>query len=130
MNDIISQLGVGGGFAIVILLVVFGFLKTRKQGDLTIDCPNNIEHLATTLLALEEKVEHIEIIDGDLHRWHRPNDDGQQNWKWSSAMEKDFREMIKGIARISHLTERLVSQAEDQTDSLKTMTGALKKAIE
>ena len=100
MDNVFTQLGVGGGFAVIILILVFKFLKAREPTEIKIECPNNIDHLSATMLSLEEKVERIELTNSELHRWHRPNDDGQQNWKWSSLMDAKFQKMVEGIDRL------------------------------
>lgn len=58
-----TQLGVGGIFVILVLRMVFEFVKNRKNG-------NGAPHWATAM-ALQVR---------DLHEWHAP-EGGEQTWK-------------------------------------------------
>lgn len=131
MYEVLAQLGVGGGFAVLILIVVFGFLKVRKHpGEVALECPNKIEHLSGTLLSIENKTAEIGATVLELYKWHCPNSDGIQNWKFGKVLEEKFQRMLDSLDELKILNRRLASQAEDQTSSLKTMTAALQKAID
>ncbi len=131
MENSWTQLGAAGLLIFLVIREMFNFLRDRKAKTepLRIECPNNIEHLASTLLALEDRSARLGDQMEELHRWHRPNDDGRQNWKWPPELDLKFAKMVEGIDQLTRITERLADQAEDQTDSLKTVTAALARAI-
>jgi len=134
MENAVLQLGVGGIFVLLVLREISGILRGRRTGartaDIDIKCPNKINHVASTLLAIDNRSARIEDQMEELHRWHRPNDDGKQNWKWSSSIEEKFQKLLDSSERISVLIEKLTVQNGGQEDSLKAMTRALIRAID
>lgn len=131
MDNTLLQLGGGGTLAILMIREVRRILLDRKEKVIPVvtECPNNFEDVATALRTIGKRNAKIGDQMEDIHRWHRPNDDGHQNWKFSAAMEGKFERVLDTLEELKTLNLRMVEQNGDQTDSLKTMTAALAKAI-
>lgn len=73
-----AQLGVGGIFAILILRLVFDFVKDRKgNGFITPGWAKD---------AMTRQAKMVVMLD-DLHQWHKPDDHGEQTWKNSRMLK-------------------------------------------
>ncbi len=64
MNDTWTQLGVGGIFCLLILRMVFDFVKERRGNGGSV----------------------FSMVK-DLHQWHAPDDHGEQTWKNSRMLK-------------------------------------------
>ena len=64
MNDPWTNLGVGGIFCLLILRMVFDFVKDKRGNG-------------SGLFSMVK----------DLHRWHAPDDQGEQTWKNSRMLK-------------------------------------------
>ena len=103
MNDTWTQLGVGGIFCLLILRMVFDFVKDRRGNG-------------GSLFSMLK----------DLHRWHAPDDAGEQTWKNSRMLKlmESYQELQRehhALMREHHtLMKRLLPTLEKLTAGVRT----------
>ena len=98
MNDTWTQLGVGGIFCILILRMVFEFVKDKRGNGGSV----------------------FSMVK-DLHQWHAPDDAGEQTWKNSRMLKlmESYQELQRehhALMREHHtLMKRLLPTLEKLT---------------
>ncbi len=100
--DLLTQLGVGGALAIMIIREVLRYLAARNGGP---------EATIRTQVA-------------ELHRWHAKEDaDGVKVWYVRPSVAAAIDSLAKSQAQLAHALER-------QADTLEHMDTALARALE
>ncbi len=93
-GDDILQLTAGGIFVVLILRQVFDFIQSRKE-------PESMDGISVAerrefISAIIRKLVRIEDQVHELHVWHAPNADGEQNWK-NTRMISVLEDLTKTI---------------------------------
>lgn len=116
MDSALTQLGVGGIFAILVLKQVFEFIDKRKQnGNGSKSAPCQLREPGRVEGQLDE-----------LHRWHRPDSSGRQSWK-----NGDLIEAVHEMQRtLSVQTEALRLNTEATRESLRDIRRDVKSIIQ
>lgn len=96
MDDVLTQLATGGIFAVLVIREVLTFLKGRS--------PDKSHACAEKLL---QDVEAIHRQTHELHRWHAPNESGQQTWKNT--------EMIDAVRELTEVVHELKDVVANNT---------------
>ena len=113
----IEQLGIGGIFALMILHVVFNFLKDRKSGLSEIQW-GKFELRQKAILKLCEQTAKE---SADLWAWHHQKDeDGVFVWWVRKSLER-------AIEKLADNTETMSRNTETQTLILKSVAHQLEK---
>ncbi len=96
MNDVsmLTQLGVGGIFAVLVIRQVLDFVDKHKSRN-----GNSVA-----------KMERLIQQTSDLHRWHSPDDSGEQSWKNTR--------MIKALENNNRVLESLIPVMERVADKI------------
>lgn len=91
-SSLVTQLGVGGIFVILVLRLVFDFINKQKN--------NGTNKMVSQV--------------SQLHKWHEPDQEGEQSWKNKQLIEvvKEIKnESLRGTKAIENntrLIERLM----------------------
>jgi hypothetical protein len=102
VTDLLTQVGVGGALAIIIVREVLRYLGTRNGGP---------EATVRSQVA-------------ELHRWHAKEDaDGVKVWYVRPSMASALASLAKSQAQLAHALER-------QADAMERMDDALARALE
>lgn len=100
MESAVTQLGIGGIFAILVIREVLGFLKGRKE----VACYTNEDR---KMLA-------------DLHDWHnRKDDDGVYVWYVRRSLEDAINSMADSQRQLAASISKLCEVERQQTEMLK-----------
>jgi|15BtaG_2_1085339.scaffolds.fasta_scaffold24449_2 hypothetical protein len=106
MEEGLTQIGVGGVFAIFILREVFTFLKSRKEAA-------TLEGKVDKLVDQVDSFEQVRSQIRDLHVWHNVTDtDGSKIWYVKSSLTEAMTELSKNIAAQTSAFERLVDRID------------------
>lgn len=79
----LTGLGAAGILVVLILRMVFDFLKSKAPPAPLEPRLDLFEELTTLIRAQTEILRSIESRTDVLYRWHAPNEDGRQTWKLS-----------------------------------------------
>jgi hypothetical protein len=127
-GELLTQLGVGGIFAILVIRMVLDFLAKRRNGasasatrdlfalvrevrDLNVILKNAVVEMAPLVRGTCERV-------AELHRWHdRVDDDGVMVWYTRKSLDESIRVLNGGVKdftqAICRLNELLEKSAHD-----------------
>jgi len=117
----ISELGVVG-LALLVVLVMIDLIRKKllgKDGNgkpMVIDCPNKVEGLSATLVALSEEsreqtrlnTEQLKVLTRNhegiarLVDQHKPDSNGREMWKWttrSEQIQEESRDLLREIVQ-------------------------------
>jgi hypothetical protein len=109
MDQALTQLGVGGIFALLIVGKVLDFVERRRKNGSGDQFKKQIADLHKTWAQPNNPVQaHI----GDLWQWHKPTDEGTQEWK---------------NPRLAEAMESLSVIIAEQTTVMRKLTEALKR---
>jgi len=112
MGEIITQLGVGGIFAIMIIKMVFDFIKEKKNGKIAYN-PAELNNALFTHVE-DQKIEYkLARETNETVRWlkdiHNVKDeDGIPVWYVRRSLEDAMLQLSKNIAAQTKILERLI----------------------
>jgi hypothetical protein len=102
----LTQVGVGGIFAILVIREVFNFLQKRKtpNGD------NGVQFHRE----LDTKVNEIKSLTRELHKWHSVTDmEGVPVWYVRKSLEKSIGELATNIKEQTDIIRRVGNELKD-----------------
>ena len=100
------EIGVGGAFAIIILLIVFKFLKSRPS-------PNGKDCLKTILNDVKEikkDVQEVKSKNNDLHDWHNVHENGAKIWYVRKSLEEAIHNLADNIKEQTRTFQAMVNE--------------------
>ena len=118
----LAEFGVAGLALVVVLVLVLALVDIfrkklfGKESASIIECPNKIEGLSATLVALSNEsreqtrlnTEQLKVLTrnhegiGRLVEQHKPDTNGREMWKWttrSEQIQEESRDLLREIAR-------------------------------
>jgi hypothetical protein len=94
LDEGLTQVGIGGIIAMLILREVFGFLSKKRNGD-----------------PVGAELRHVKAMVKDLHGWHSVVDqDGVKIWYMRRSFEDAIKALGDNIATQTELLRSLVSE--------------------
>ena len=115
----LAELGVAG-IALVAIIMLIDFIRKRigngKKTQTVLECPNKIERLDATLIALVNQsgeqtrlnTEQLKVLITNtkgierLVDQHKPDASGREMWKWTSRserMQEESRDLLREIVQ-------------------------------
>ncbi len=103
--DIVTELGIGATFSLIIIKMVFDFVKGRKRngdGD-----SKEIEKIKVMVYKIKDDVE-------DLHEWHnKEDDDGVKVWYVRRSLEDAISKLADNISRQTEVFAQFGSKLDN-----------------
>lgn len=99
-HAMLLEFGIGGILVVQVLrIVLIDFLgkgqgTSSKRPGWVNELTARLDGLNVELQVLDKRLAVIEVMDKDLHAWHAPNEEGEQNWKNTK--------MLKLLDKIEH----------------------------
>lgn len=105
----LTALGAAGIFIVLVLRMLLDFLGKQKRAkeQHPVDVLDVLERLAKTMDSQARLMTKMASQMSDLHRWHAPNDQGKQPWKFD--LEGPLDELSKAINGLSHKIDTLAA---------------------
>jgi len=105
----LTALGASGIFIIMVLRMVLEATgkapgKDSKRSARDAEVLQILGQLAHTADSQARMMTKMASQMSDLHRWHAPNDQGRQAWKWD--LEKPIEDLARAIADLSGKIDR------------------------
>lgn len=122
--DPMLQLGVGGVFVVMVLRLVFEFLKSRKNGggEANLELLTDVKDLLTgqqeQLREIRARVDGLQDHVYDMYRWHDVNDPsfpGSKLW-WGVGVAELLRRQADVLQALKALLERSNDKPKARND--------------
>lgn len=98
MSETLTQLGIGGVLAIMVLKETFGFVRGQKR-NVASGCSR------------PEDVEEIKRMIKDLHTWHQKEDeDGVKVWYIRKSLERAIKDLSEVIQQQTEVVRRMLDR--------------------
>jgi len=103
--DVLTQLGIGGIFAILILREVFNYLGKKSTSG------------PATACAIGDNTKAARQIER-LYEWHDKEDqDGVKVWYVRSTLEKAIDKLTEAVERDAQVSERILERLDEMDDN-------------
>lgn len=118
MNEALTQLGVGGIFTIMVLQMVFSFLKSKSPPK----DPHGIskrlglmtDAIAASFQCIERKLDELLVLTKDLHTWHNVSDnEGVKIWYVRRSLEDAIGSLSSNIAKQTDVLQAMMREIHD-----------------
>lgn len=101
----LTEIGIGGIFAILVLREVFNFLQKKKTNGY-----NDVQFHRE----LGTKVNEIKSLTKELHKWHSVTDmEGVPVWYVRKSLEKSIGELATNIKEQTDIIRRVGNELKD-----------------
>lgn len=102
MNELLTQVGVGGIFTVLVLREVFNFLSSKKNGRTSDDIKQMIRQVDT------------------LYRWHdKEDEEGVKIWYVRLSLEKALMKLAESIELQTKIFKELSLDVAESKEGIK-----------
>lgn len=105
----LTALGAAGIFIVLVLRMLLDFLGKQKRTAKghPVEVFDVLEKLAKTMDSQARLMTKMGSQMSDLHRWHAPNEQGKQPWKFD--LEEPLQELARAINGLSHKIDNMAA---------------------
>jgi len=116
--DPLSQLGVGGVFAVFIIREVFNLLDKRKTANGSIEPDDSIKK---TIYQISKQID-------DLHDWHKVTDeDGVKVWYVRRSLETSLKDLSDNIRIQTEVLQKILQTQTNMENNMNKLEADLAK---
>ena len=116
MAHSLTEMGIGGVFALMVLREVFSFLKAKRANP------------EDKMGELDKKIDKILKQTDDLWQWHSVTDsDGVKLWYLKPSLEKTIGSLADNIGRQTQVLQGMLNEIKDSKREIDRLESAIKE---